>query len=123
MKLREFHRMLRELPKVVAQDVAARVAPTLTAQARGAYQAGQTVYGDARPEGKAGELDLVVSGDTLERVRFVAIGTVVRCVLGTRYARYLIGRYRILPMGKLPVAWSQTVEQTVRATIREKLAA
>jgi hypothetical protein len=40
-------------------------------------------------------------------MHFEAIGTVTRCVLGPPWARYLIGRYTILPNGDayLPVAW------------------
>jgi hypothetical protein len=120
--LREFGRTLQELPKVLAQRIATRVAPELTTLARSAYTSGRTVYGDARPRGLGGhELDLVVKGDTLARVRFVAIGTVVRCVLGTRHARYLIGKYRILPMGKLPALWSQTIGDATRDEIRRAL--
>jgi hypothetical protein len=107
--LRELAKSLKRLPVVVAQDVAAKVAPVITGLAQASYSGGQTVYGDARPEGKHGPLDLVVSGDTQGAVRFVAIGTVVRAVLPTPYAKFLVGKYRILPMGEMPVAWSTAI--------------
>jgi hypothetical protein len=120
--LRELAKKLRTIPKVVAQDVARAVAPELTVLAAGAYTTGRTVYGDARPAGSSGNaLDLVETGATLSTVRFVANGTIVRCVLGTRYARFLVGRYRILPMGNLPVAWSARIGETARRVVGESL--
>lgn len=53
------------------------------------------------------ELRLVRTGATRAALRFVAVGTVIRCVLGPRYARYLVGKYRILPSGQqaVPFRW------------------
>jgi Na+/glutamate symporter len=53
------------------------------------------------------------TGATEATLRFVAIGTIVRCVLGTPYARYLIGNYRVLPMGAMPVSWSRQIADIV----------
>lgn len=121
--LRALAKALRDLPTRVQQNVAARVAPVLTAKADGAYASGQTVYGDARPAGVHGNaLSLVRSGDTEARMRFVAIGTVVRCSLGKRYAKFLIGKYRILPMGRMPTSWSQAIGDIAREEIQRGLA-
>jgi hypothetical protein len=115
---------LRTLPKVVAQDIATRAAPPITSEATNAYTSGQTVYGDARPAGVDGRaLSLKRTGDTLSTVRFVAVGTIVRCVLGTPYAKYLIGKYRILPNGALPAAWSELLGQISREGIARRVAA
>lgn len=117
-KFAELRRMLRTIPAVTAQRVAARVAPALSGLAGAAYDAGRTVYGDPRPESVTGApLDLVETGATRPRVKFEATGTQVRAVLGTRYARFLIGKYRILPMGQLPVEWSRQIGDAVRAEI------
>ena len=117
--LRRLAKSLKAMPTRVAQEVATDVAPVLTTLAVTAYSSGRTVYGDARP---GGDLDLFVTGKTLAHVRFVAIGTVVRCIIGTPYAKYLVGKYRILPMGKLPVAWSETIGAAVRRRVPEALA-
>lgn len=121
--LRRLRSKLRKLPKVIAQNVASAVAPTITTKARGAYQGGQTVYGDPRPLGVDGNaLTLHKTGRTLGALSFIAIGTIVRARLGTRYARYLIGKYRILPMGRLPISWSRAIADAVRSEVPKELA-
>ena len=121
--IKRFNARLRALPVSLAHDVAQRAAPELTRLAREAHAARQSVYGESRPVGKTtGEvLDLVVTGDTERELRFVANGTIVRCVLGTRYARYLIGKYGLLPNGALPVAWSDRLAELVRETEARRL--
>lgn len=123
-KLRDLRRSLREIPVVTAQRVAARVAPELTALAGEAYDSGRTVYGDPRRESvEGGALDLVESGKTRERVAFAATGTQVRAVLGTRYARFLIGKYRILPIRNLPAEWSHRIGGAARDEIAKAVKA
>lgn len=123
-KLSKLAASLRQQPVVLAQKIAAQVAPGVTAKAQQAYSAGQTVYGDARPTGAAGNaLTLVQSGATQGSLRFVAIGTRVRVALGTRYAKYLIGKYRILPSGALPVAWRDAIAALARTEIEKGVAA
>lgn len=114
--IRRLNRRLRELPISIAHDVAQRAAPVLTALAREAHEARRSVYGESRPIGiTTGEvLDLEVTGDTARALRFVANGTVVRAVLPTRYAKYLIGKYGILPNGAIPVSWEQALNDLVR---------
>lgn len=112
---------LRALPLSLAHDVAQASAPGLTDRTRRAYSSGQTVYGNARPAGVDGvTLDLKRTGDTERTLHFVANGRIVRCVLGTRYARYLIGKYRILPNGAMPAEWSRYLAELVRAAKAEK---
>jgi len=118
--LRALAQKLRQLPRDVARNVAAEVAPKLTALAQSAYDGGRTVYGDARPEGKHGPLTLVESGATRRDMRAAATGTSVRFVLGPRWAKYLVGKYRILPGGDLvalPDDWSRTIGDTAREVL------
>jgi hypothetical protein len=108
------NKRLRALPISIAHNIAHRAAPMLTTLAVEAHQARRSVYGESRPAGADGEiLDLVVTGDTARDLRFVANGTVVRAVLGTRYAKYLIGKYGMLPNGAIPVSWSDALKDLV----------
>lgn len=102
------------MPTTVAHDVAQRAAPAMTALTTEAFASGKSVYGDARPEGADGHaLTLRKSGATERSLKFVANGTVVRCVLGPKYAKYLIGKYSVLPNGSLPAAWSARLRDLV----------
>ena len=114
--LKELSGKLRALPKTLAAEVAAKAAPEITGLAQSAYDGGQTVYGDARPQGVDGELDLVATGTARAQIRFVAIGTQMRCVLGPKYARYLIGKYKILPIRALPASWRAKLGEVVAET-------
>lgn len=108
---------IRAMPVTIAADVSKRAAPALTTLTTSAFHSDQTVYGEARPAGVDGApLTLVKSGATRDALRFIAVGTIVRCVLPTKWARYLIGKYGILPNGALPVAWSQRLKQVVAET-------
>jgi len=109
---------------VVAQEVAARAAPKVTALALAEFDAGRTAYGDPRPEGVDGrELTLVRTGATRAALRFAAVGTVIRCVLGPRYARYLVGKYRILPSGQqsVPFRWRRAISDVARDVVSRRI--
>lgn len=108
---------LKALPLSVAHSVAQRAAPAMTGLTQGAFASGQSVYGDARPLGADGHrLTLERTGTTKRTLRFTSNGTIVRCVLGTRYAPFLIGKYDVLPNGPLPAGWSQRLAELVRDT-------
>jgi hypothetical protein len=108
---------IRRMPLTVAHAVAQRAAPATTGLTDAAFDSGRTVYGEARPEGADGRpLSLRRTGATRSALRFVANGTIVRCALGTRYARYLIGKYRVLPNGGLPIIWRRRLEAVVAET-------
>ncbi len=114
--LRALAKSLRQSPRVLAQNVAAKAAPVISSLAQAAYDSGSTVYDEPRPLGVAGQqLDLVVSGKVRGALGFSAVGTIVRCVLGPRYSRFLVGKYRILPLGALPVRWSRAIGEIARA--------
>lgn len=111
-KIQDFKRSLREMPRTIAADVASRAAPALTDRTRQSFDAGQTVYGDARPAGVNGQaLTLRKTGAASRELKFVAVGTIVRCVLGPDYAKYLIGKYSVLPNGAMPAAWSKALRE------------
>jgi hypothetical protein len=95
--------------------VAKRGAEKMTALAREAYAAGRTVYGEARPVGVDGvPLDLHETGDVSDALRFDAFGPDIRCGSLPRYARFLIGKYSILPRGPvLPGDWARALNEIV----------
>lgn len=112
--LRALKSRIRNLPLSVAHDVAQRAAPVLTSATHEAFDSGRSVYGEPRPLGVDGRpLDLRHTGATAAQLRFVSNGTIVRCVLGPKYARYLIGKYSVLPNGALPAEWSRKLAALV----------
>jgi len=114
-KLTTFAAKLRALPVTMAAAVASEAAPAMTGLTQGAYSSAQTVYGDARPRGVDGQpLTLHKTGATEAGLRFINVGTIVRCVLPNKYQRYLI-RYGILPNGGMPAAWRAKLDTIVHA--------
>lgn len=117
MKISDIKKRLREAPLSVAHAVANRGAPALTSRAQAAFASGQDVYGGSRHTGKDGRaLTLVKTGAVKSRLGFLGVGTQIRCDLGTRYARYLIGKYGVLPNSKaaIPAAWASDLLRIVR---------
>ena len=104
------------MPFRVAAKVAQRAARAVTEMARADYTSGNTCYGDDR----SGDVSLVRTGATLATVRFEALGQMMRCVLGTPWSKYLIGKYRILPHGgaAMPTKWFEAI----RAIANQELA-
>lgn len=118
---------LRALPISVAHEVAAASAPGLTARTVQAFDAGRTVYGEPRPPAvDGGALSLEQTGAVRKGTQFVANGRIVRCVLlardkyGREYAKYLIGKYKILPNGAMPAEWSRFLAELVERAKAEK---
>jgi hypothetical protein len=113
--LKKLGARLNKFPTTIVASVASKTAPKLTTNANSAFTSGRTVYGQTRPPSTSGQpLTLRRTGATEATLRFVAIGTIVRCVLGTPYAKYLIGNYRVLPMGRMPVQWSRDINDLVQ---------
>jgi hypothetical protein len=122
LSLRDFKTRIRRMPITVARQVAAQAAPMLTQFAQAALASGRNVYGDPRPKGADGrDLTLVETGATKRQLRFVTDGgTVVRAQLGPRYARYLVGKYKILPVGDrtaMPVNWIKALNELARDAV------
>lgn len=121
--LRDLARTLSKISTVTAARVAERGAPVITAMAGSSYDAGKTAYDEARPLGVSGNtLDLVVSSKTRDAMRFVATGTRIRCVLGPRWAKYLVGKYKVLPQS-LPEKWSKALADIANEEISQAVAA
>ncbi len=113
--LRQLGKRLNDLPKTLQAEVARQGAPVVTVLAQGAFDSGQTVYGDARPKGVNGNnLTLVEEGDARGSLNFTATGTQIRCTLGPRHMRYLVGKYKILPNNALPFLWRAKLNEIVK---------
>lgn len=118
--LRKFNKELGGLTRDLAIEVAAFAERQLTFLARDSYGRGETCYGDPRPEGVNGPLDLIDKGLTFGHLKFTADGgTKIRASLLGEYARYLIGKYRILPIGNaaLPIKWSKAIRNAAQKRI------
>jgi hypothetical protein len=118
--LRQLGRKLAELPTTVRAEVARQAAPIVTELAQSAFDGGQTVYGDARPTGVDGNaLSLVASGSVRRSLNFVANGTQLRCTLGPKHMKFLIGKYKILPNNAIPLRWRRALDEiTTRQAAR-----
>lgn len=104
---------IKGLPLRIRTAVAKDAAGMLTLAVRESYDNGETVYDTPRPKGTNGQaLTLRKTGATRSDLGFVAVGTIVRAVLGRNYQRFLVGKYQILPQ-RLPAAWSEKLGQLV----------
>lgn len=123
--LRALNKALKTVSETLAIKVAKRAAGTLTRALRTSYDGGLTAYDDPRPLGVHGNpLTLYKTGTIRRNMAFVSDGTSkLRVALTKEYARYLIGKYRILPIGNaaLPFAWQALLRQNINAEIRQIL--
>lgn len=113
---RALKKRLNELPRTVAAGIAKRAAPALTGLAQGAFASAVDVYGVARPKSEVdgAVLTLHRTGEAAKALGFKAEGTIVRATLARPYIKYLIGKYRILPNGPIPVAWRAKLDALVQ---------
>lgn len=110
-------RTLQTLPTTMAVDIASRAGPALTDLTRDANASRRGVYGEAYPIGVDGQqLTLHRTGAVAGSLEFRATGTIVRARLPEKYARYLIGKYNILPNGALPAGWRTKLDALVKET-------
>jgi hypothetical protein len=108
------NKSLRAAPISVSHAVANRAAPAVTSLAQGAFDGGQTVYGTARPRSESGgRLTLNKTGATRRALAFVSTGRIMRAILGTKYGKYLVGKYEILPNGPIPLQWRERISEIV----------
>jgi hypothetical protein len=123
-RLREFARSLRRVTDTATmQRIAERVAPDLTDAAQASFAARETPYGDAwRPGADGNDVTLERSGALRSGLKFVAIGTRVRCVLGARHAKYQVGKRQVLPSGVLPESWQDHIRTVAHDEIAKTLA-
>jgi hypothetical protein len=112
---------LRDLPTRVASRIAERSAPLVTGSLQSSFNAGTDPYGQPWAPGADGKpVDLVETGKLRSTLSFYPIGRRIIAKLGTRYAKYQVGRRKVFPPGgrPLPVAWSAALAETANAEIR-----
>lgn len=115
-------RALKSLPITSVARIAARAAPAMSELAQDAHASGQTVYARPRPRGVDGEaLSLERTGATRQALQFVATGRDIRTAKLPRYARWLIGRYDILPNGPLPAAWRERLRDIAARVLHAEI--
>lgn len=116
-KIQTLARTLRELPRTIAAHTAKEGAPVLTSELQGTYESRRNAYGDPNPIGENGEQLTLKKTGTLDGVlRFTSVGSIMRTPTLPKYARYLIGKYGVLPNNNvaIPIAWSKRLEAIVK---------
>lgn len=124
-KIRDFEARLRTLPTVVAQKVAARGAEVITELAQSTFNAGEDAYGVPWTPGAEGQrVTLRKTGGLAGGIKYVAIGTRLRAVLGVAWAKYQVGKRPVFPRGgaTLPAAYSARLKQITADECRAWLA-
>jgi hypothetical protein len=122
--LKRFSAKLRELPRVLAEKVAQAAAPALTEAAQATFNAGQDAFGVPWAPGKDGQqVTLRESGALASGIRYVAVGTKIRVVLGVSYAKYQVGRRPIFPRqgDPLPPAYLAALRAATEEVLRREL--
>jgi hypothetical protein len=121
--MRGVAKAIKAMPKVVGIEVAKRSSGALTAEAGASWDAGQTVYGSARPLGTHGnKLTLKKTGAARSLIKFIAAGTRMTASLPLKYFRYLIGKYNVMPTGAtLPIKWVRRINDAADQVIPETL--
>lgn len=120
--IRSLKKALQRLPITATARIAARVAPTMSDLAQGAHASGQTVYGRPRPKGVDGDsLSLERTGATQRALHFIATGRDIRTTTLPKYARFLIGKYDLLPNGPLPATWRERMRDIAARVLYDEL--
>lgn len=122
--LQDFSKKLRELPRTVAIKVAAAAAPALTNAAKATFASSQNAFGEDWVPGAEGQtVTLKESGTLASTIQYVAVGTKIRVALGTRYAKYQVGKRPIFPRqgDPLPEAYRDALESTTKAVLQQEL--
>lgn len=123
--LKKFAATLRDLPRVVAIEVATASAPAITAASIETFMSGEDAYGVMwAPKADGSRATLVDSGALKSRLGYVATGTRIRCQLGVSYAKYQIGRRPVFPSqsAALPRAYTEALESATKSVITKELA-
>ncbi|HEY3499771.1 MAG TPA: hypothetical protein VGK73_34000 [Polyangiaceae bacterium] len=120
--IRSLKKALQRLPITTTARIAAGAAPAMSTLAQGAHASGQTVYGRPRPKGvDGGDLSLERTGATARALSFIATGRDIRTTLLPRYAKYLIGKYDLLPNGPLPQAWRDRLSAIAARVLEDEV--
>lgn len=120
--LQALKRNLKALPITVSARIAGQAAPAISALAIGGFDSDRTVYDRPRPRGVDGdELSLKRTGATHDALHFIATGRDIRTARLPRYAKYLIGKYDVLPNGPLPARWRERLNTIASDVIADEL--
>jgi len=115
-------RALRSASITSVARIARRAAPAMSALAQDAHASDRTVYDRPRPLSVDGErLDLVRTGATRAALQFIATGRDIRTAKLPRYARWLIGKYDLLPNGPLPQAWRERLRDIAARVLYDEI--
>lgn len=115
----KLRKAIKEFPLSVRESIARDAHGWLTNETRDAFFSGRTVYETPRPASvdrrHTGEpLSLIGPArngrHVLQDIGWTNTGTIIRALLNQRYARYLVGQYKILPNNKLPASWQEHLE-------------
>jgi len=121
--LRALARNMSTLPRVLAAKVCVAAVNVITERAQATFAAGQNAYGDPWLPGHDGRrVTLRKSGAIARGVKFVAIGTRMRSVLGAFHAKYQVGRRPVLPTGALPPAYAAVLQGATARVAAAELA-
>jgi len=120
--LAQFSAALRNMPKVLAQKVATAAADEITSLGLGTFDASKDAYGAPWAPGFDGKrVDLKETGRLSRYIRYVAIGTKLRSVLGVPYAKYQVGRRPVYPRGRLPLGYVRALSRIAEEVARQEL--
>lgn len=120
--LRELEQRLR---RVGGHETGSRIARlgavALTQQAQADFDAGNDAYGGGRPDGFHGPVTLRRTGTLRSWLKFAATGLRMRVVLAVPYAKYMIGRFNVLPRGSsaIPAKWGEALGRVTRQVLDE----
>jgi hypothetical protein len=115
---------LRRLPRVVALKIAEACAPRITELASKSFEQSETPYGVPWAPGAEGQtVTLRKTGVLAKQIRYVAIGTKLRVALGTRYAKYQIGKRPVFPRqdAALPDDYRAVIERTAADVVKAEM--
>lgn len=120
--IQSLKRVLQKLPITATARIAAGAAPAMSDLAQGAHSSGKTVYDRPRPRGVDGEaLSLDRTGATKRALQFLATGRDIRTTTLPRYAKFLIGKYGLLPNGPLPQAWRERLRDIAARVLLDEI--
>jgi hypothetical protein len=122
--LKDLAAKLRTLPKTVAIKVPEKVAPSITGLGQSTFAQSEDAYGVPwAPAVDGSEVTLVDTGALRRTLRYVPIGTRLRCALGVPYAKYQIGKRPVFPRqgAPLPADYVAAINTATGDAVRESL--